>query len=297
MGRGCKAFTHAIFRLRRYVGWAVGFAAILLGGCTGMWPRWFDTVLPPPDPPFIVFVAPMNVAAPIGDASDIYSFEEEPSEENEPQLRAQLIDEVAVHAQRVLTEELSNRPEFVVVPFLEARRLGPSMAPAGRGWREEELEELGRAAGADVVIAPRIDDYGRLGWRHWVYGWLTVASTHTAIVGAATAWNPLAMGAYLAYDLATDLPLWYGGAYILGWAFRPVHVQMEGWQHKPCLKRVWFDQEVVIIAPREVLAAYPEDQQSRKEVQLQVNLDQTLKTLATVAGETLRQQPCNPSKE
>ena len=143
-----------------------------------------------------------------------------------------------------------------------------------------------------MVLAARINDYGRLGWRHWVYGWLSVASVHTTIVGAATAWNPLAMGGYLIYDLATDLPLWYGGAYVLGWAFRPIHVEMEAIQLQGCVVRTWYDQEVTIVANSEQLNVFDESQRKRKEVQLQVNLDHTMKTLAEVAQGTLRLKSC-----
>jgi hypothetical protein len=44
----------------------------------------------------------------------------------------------------------------------------------------------------------------------------------TLIVGAAaTGFNPIIMAATAASELVTDLPLWWGGAYIAGWAFRP----------------------------------------------------------------------------
>lgn len=267
------------------------FVAVI-AGCTGNWPRWFEVALPAPEPPVTLLVAPVTIEAPLTHASDIYSFDRRPSDDIEPHLRAQLIEEIAIRAQRILTERLMEQPEFNVIRFSDARRLpGPLIPPTGR-WSEQELEELGRAAGADIILAPRISDYGRLQWDHWIVGWLGVATTHTVIVGAATGWNPLAMGAYLVYDLATDLPLWYGGAYVLGWAFRPVHVEIDALQLTGCVKRIWYDQEVTIIAGKKDLSAYPEEQRKRKEVQLQVNLDQALAQLAAAAGRSLRLQSC-----
>lgn len=113
----------------------------------------------------------------------------------------------------------------------------------------------------------------------------------TTIVGAATAWNPLAMGGYLVYDLATDLPLWYGGACVLGWAFRPIHIEMEALQLTGCVVRVLYDQEVTLLADSDELNAF-ESQRARKEIHLQVNLDHTMKILAEVAGKSLRPKPC-----
>lgn len=282
---------------RLYGRWTLWLLPVLLTGCTGMWPRWFTTALPPPETQPLALVAPVAVEASVTHVSQIYSVDDAASEDQEPQLRAQLLDELALHAQRVLTAHLAKRSEMRVLAFAETRRLGIGSPPTDRRWTDDELAGMGRSAGADIVIAARIHDYGRLGWRHWVYGWLGVASTHTAIVGAATAWNPLAMGAYLAYDLATDLPLWYGGAYVLGWAFRPVHVEVDAVQLTPCTKRTWYDQEVTVIAGRKALAGYPDEQRRRKEIQLQVNLDQALATLAEAAGRTLRLQPCQPTEQ
>lgn len=39
-------------------------------------------------------------------------------------------------------------------------------------------------------------------------------------LGIATAWNPAAIGASFAVDAMIDLPIWYGGAQLFGWAFR-----------------------------------------------------------------------------
>ncbi|MCS6302746.1 MAG: hypothetical protein H8K07_03645 [Nitrospira sp.] len=48
-----------------------------------------------------------------------------------PQLLQQLIDKVEVTAQRLLTEELTRQPGFLVVPFSDARRLQTNRAAAG----------------------------------------------------------------------------------------------------------------------------------------------------------------------
>jgi hypothetical protein len=235
--------------------------------------------------------------APIKKTTDIHSFDSPPSEEVESAMLARLVGEVELEAQRVLTEQLSHQPGFRVVPFEDVRRLTADLRVPGQRLTEEQLRMLGRQVEADIVVVARIDDYGRLQWHHWAFGWISVASTHTAIVGAATAWNPLAMGAYLAWDLSTDFPLWYGGAYVLGWAFRPVHVIVDATQLKPCEMSRWHDEEVVIIAGKKDLAGYPEDQRKRKEVQLRINLKQALLKVGERAGKTLRMQPCEGEGE
>jgi len=252
----------------------------------------------PPDPSLLVLVAPVVMEAPIKKPTDIHSFEVPPPEDVESAMLARLAGEVEREAQRLLIEHLARQPGFRVVPFEEVRRLTAGLRVPGQRIPEPQLLALGRQLGADLVVTASIDDYGRLQWHHWAFGWLSVASTHTAIVCAATAWNPLAMGAYLAWDLTTDFPLWYGGAYVLGWAFRPVHVIVEATQLEPCgAASFWRDEEVVIIAGKKALAAYPEDQRARKEIQLRVNLEQAMQNVAERAGKTLRLGPCEEKDE
>ena len=109
-------------KIRRRIHQPTLLALMLLAGCTGMWPRWFDSSMPAPDSPVTVLVAPIAFEPWIAQASDIYSYDDSASDENEPYLVAELIDEVAVRAQRVLTDQLAKRPEFRVIPFTEARR-------------------------------------------------------------------------------------------------------------------------------------------------------------------------------
>ena len=109
------------------------------------------------------------------------------------------------------------------------------------------------------------------------------------------AWNPAAIGAYLAFDATTDLPIWWGGAQIFGWAFRPVRIQMHALQSSPCEGLVWTEQELVIKVPGKALAEYSPEKQRRKDIQLTVNLDKALGALTESAGEKLSRQPCTES--
>jgi hypothetical protein len=205
---------------------------------------------------------------------------------------AQLTDETETTAQRLLTEHLTQRPEFTVVPFADVRRAQADLSGTTRSWSEEHLLSLGHATGADFVVDAHILDYGVVRWQYWVAGWLTHASVATTVVGFASAWNPAAIGAYLAVDATTDLPLWWGGAHVFGWAFRPVRVQLHAFQMISCEGMVLTEQELLLKVPGKTLAGYPPEQQKRKEVQLHVNLDKALAALAERAGKKLAGQPC-----
>ncbi len=243
--------------------------------------------------PLKIVVGPVILETPISTSTQIHSFEAAPPPEIEPILRAQLKDEIQIKAQRFLTEHLAKQPGLTVVPFQETRRILPDIGELGKSLTEDQIRALGQTTGADVVVTGVIHDYGRVRWQYWVTGWLMHVSIWTTVVGAATAWNPAAVGTYLAVDAATDFPIWYGGAEIFGWAFRPVRVHLDAIQLQNCEGPIWSDDELRVRVPGTALAEYPPEQQKQKEVQLEANLNRAMAELAETTGEKLTLQACN----
>jgi len=225
-------------------------------------------------------------------STQIYTFEEDPDRDYDRQLLPTLINDIEVTAQRFLAEELAKQPGIRVVPFDESRRLLADIAPSGQPLTDAQVQSLGQQAGADHVVTGLIHDYGRVRWQYWVTGWLAYVAVATTIVGFATAWNPAAIGAYLAVNATTDFPLWYGGAEIFGWALRPVRAHLGVTQIRPCSGEIWSHDELMIKVPGKLLEQYPEDQQHLKQVQLEANLHRTLEDLTAEAGDILEVRPC-----
>ena len=97
--------------------------------------------------------------------------------------------------------------------------LWPGIAPTS-----DQLTYLRTQLGADLVIVGNFD-YGKIRWQYRVPGLVLSMLAETLIVGAATGFNPAFMAATAGRELLTDVPFWWGGAYIAGWAFRPVRVE------------------------------------------------------------------------
>lgn len=135
--------------------WILGVLCLLITpGCA-----WFQgRALPPSDPPLIVLVGPVILEAPVTSPSDLYTFQKRPSPEVATQLLAQLIEEVEVTGQRLLTDHLARQAGFSVVPFAEARRLQANQSSAAHPFDPEDLRALGREAQADVVITVNTDE-------------------------------------------------------------------------------------------------------------------------------------------
>ena len=260
----------------------------LLGGCSSL----SGHPSAPLDSPLKVVVGPVILESPLHKSTDIHSFAVAPSPEFEPLIVIQLVDELQTKAQRFLTEELARKNELIVVPFDETRRMLADVAPTGTVLTAEQLQSLAAQSGADIVITGLIHDYGRVRWQYWVTGLAVHATTELLLVGFASGWNPAIVVPFFFLDVATDLPIWYGGAYVFGWAFRPVRVGLEATQMRDCGGVVWSGEELAIHVPGKMLAEYPPEEQSKKETQLEANLKRVMSDFAETVAPKLALQPC-----
>ena len=55
-------------------------------------------------------------------------------------------------------------------------------------------------------------------------------SWETVALGLATAWNPAIILGNVGFELLTSTPLWFGGGYLFGVAFRPVRVEARAFE-------------------------------------------------------------------
>jgi hypothetical protein len=242
--------------------------------------------------PLKVVVGPVILEAPITKSTQIYSFEERPSPEIEPVLLAQLKDEIQIKGQRFLAEHLARQPGLRVVPFDETRRLLADLAPAGVPLSDDQVRALADQTGADVVISGLIHDYGAVRWQYWAAGLAIHSTTELLVIGVASGWNPIIVVPAYFLDVVTDVPIWYGGADVFGFAFRPVRVHGDAVQLRNCEGLIWTKDELVVRVPGKALAEYPLEKQKLKEVQLEANLNRAMAEIADTAGEKLALQAC-----
>ena len=252
---------------------ALSFCVLSCVSCSTFWEK--PAV---PNPHLRIVIAPILLDAAITKSTQIHTFDEAPSSENEPVVLRQLEDEIQMSAQRFLTEHWRDRKDLTF-SHLETRRTSADIGFAGKPWTEEQLRDLGKQTNADLVIAGRILDYGRVRWQYAMAGFVTHAVVELLVVGLATGWNPVALGAFAATDFTTDIPLWFGGGYVFGWAFRPVRIEISALQLTPCTGVVWTRQVVVVKVPGKALEGYPPEQQKRKDVQLEANLNEAMAEL------------------
>lgn len=262
---------------------------VLLTGCSAL----RSQSVPPLDPAITIVVAPASLEATIGNSTQIHTFDTPPAPEDEPLIKKQLIEEVELHAQRSLLEHLAKQPGFTVLPFEDTQRVQKQLNLPERNLEERQVLLLAEQAKADIAVVARIAAYGSVPWKYWAAGLATQNLIELMVVGFATGWNPAAIGGYFAIDfLLIDLPLWAGGAYIAGWAFRPVIVEVDAVQLGSCLGAIWNKQEEAIRVPGRTLDEYPPEERKLKHIQLRANLNHAMEEIAETASEKLRLQPC-----
>ena len=235
---------------------------------------WFKTP-PQQDIPMVerpyVAVLPIRIEVKITKLSSIKSVEDDLSPEDEAQQLADALQEIRAEARQLLQSRLSAGQRFRFVPdeqiatAVTKLELNPGVVPTS-----DQLAYLRAQLGADLIIVGNILDYGKIRWQYWVPGLMLSMLAETLIVGAATGFNPAFMAATAGSELLTDVPFWWGGAYIAGWAFRPVRVEASAID--PLDGAVVWDETESAIYLWGRLKDVPEGERKKKEVQLGLNL-------------------------
>ncbi len=175
--------------------------------------------------------------------------------------------------------------KFLVEDLKEEKKIEPVVIPEGlfgthRGERPTpaQMDMLRKELGVDAVLYGDIPWYGKT---RLLYPILAVALDITAesiVIGLATQWNSALIFGNLGFELLTSTPIWFGGAYLFGMAFRPVTV--EAWVLSEENGQVIWHESADRIVSGEILKSYPESERSKKEVQLDASLNKTIRALA-----------------
>ena len=210
--------------------------------------------------------------------STIQTVTEDPPSEQEAALVAEGLLAVRQGARWLLQERLASGRQFDLLPLEDVdaacRDLGlePGKAPT-----REQLAAIRNRLAADLIVTGSVLDYGKVRWQWMVAGMTADMTWESMVIGVATAWNPIAMFANIGFELATSTPLWFGGGYLFGVAFRPVRVEAMAVETMEGIE-VWSDMQVETLEQAQ-LQQYPEEQRAHKELQLWLNLARAMTAL------------------
>ena len=264
-----------------FVGLIVGAA---LMGCVAFDPVTQSTVEDLNERPTVA-ILPFGFDLEITKLSAVKSVDETLTPEDESKQLAETLREIQREARWLLLSRLATGEGFQFVPpeqtdaLAEELQLKPGILPS-----PEQLTEFRHRLGADLVIAGSILDYGKVRWQ-WMLAGMTADMTAESIaLGLATAWNPIAIGANLGFELLTSTPLWFGGGYLFGIALRPVRVEARAFETVQGYP-IWQAMDESVYAWG-ALKTLPEAVRNKKETQLELNLAEIMESL----GDALTKQ-------
>jgi hypothetical protein len=268
-----KSFTIRL-HLIPFIGWGVGAAFV---GCVAFDPVTQSTVEDLNERP-IVAILPFGFDLEITQLSAVKTVDETLSQEDETTHVAETLWEIQQEARWLLLSRLAAGQGFQFVSAAQTDALAAELdLKPGVLPNPEQLTEFRRRLGADLVVAGSILDYGKIRWQ-WMLAGMTADMTAESIaLGLATAWNPIAIGANLGFELLTSTPLWFGGGYVFGVALRPVRVEARAFETIQGYP-IWqaMDQSAYAWG---ALKTLPEEVRRKKETQLQLNLAEIMESL------------------
>ncbi|HXH86011.1 MAG TPA: hypothetical protein VNI35_04250 [Nitrospira sp.] len=225
-----------------------------------------------------VAILPFGFDLEITTLSAVKTVDESLSAGDEAEEVADALREIQQEARWLLLSRLATGQGFRFVPPDQTDALAAELAlKPGVLPNAQQLTEFRRRLGADLVVAGSILDYGKVRWQWMLAGMTTDMTAESIALGLATAWNPIAIGANLGFELLTSTPLWFGGGYVFGIALRPVRVEARAFETVHGYP-IWQTMDESAYAWG-ALKALPEGVRDKKESQLTLNLAEIMESL------------------
>lgn len=274
-------YLRICFRLVQAACWMTGIA---LTGCVGFDPAVQSRVEDLNERPYLA-ILPFGFDIEITKLSTVQTVDVSLSPEDEAKRVTEALREIQQEARWLLLSRLAAGQGFRFVSLDQTDELAKELElKPGVLPNAEQLAEFRRRLGADLVVAGSILDYGKIRWQWSAAGMLTDMTAESIALGVATAWNPIAIGANIGFELLTSTPVWFGGGYVFGVAFRPVRVEARAFETVQGYP-IWQAMEESVYAWT-ALKSLPEAVRAKKETQLELNLAEIMESL----GDSLTEQ-------
>ncbi len=142
----------------------------------------------------------------------------------------------------------------------------------------EGLQKIKEAYNVDALLIAEIPWYGKTNIMWPIIGLSADIAAETIILGFITKWNSTILLANLGWELVTNTPLWFGGSYLFGQAYKPVTIEAKLYDLNNNFKVYESDFEVT--KSSHMLEKYPKKERKKIQNQLDASLKRALKELA-----------------
>lgn len=245
------------------------FVAFMLASCAT--PPLIENISSPKKPR--LGILKFKIVAPIHKLSSV----KETSPKNLNSSEESQLETYLSQVENKATNELKNSLE-------KNGKIEPVIIPDGfaglkRGEKPtaSQIEQIKKEFAVDAVFYGEIPWYGKTRLLYPILFESLDITAESIALGLLTHWNGALIVANIGFELLTSTPLWFGGTYVLGWAFRPVSIDGYVFSSSDGLQ-IW-NKSVDQVSSREELKKYPEEDRKKKEVQLEVSLNNAIHSL------------------
>lgn len=130
----------------------------------------------------------------------------------------------------------------------------------------------------DAVIAGEIPWYGKTNLVWPIIGFTADITIETLIIGLVTDWNGPLIVANLGWEVLTNGPLWFGGAWLFGQAYKPVTVNVKMISLQREISE--YEKEIEVTKSAHMLSKVPKNERKKIEIQLDASLKKAIKEVA-----------------
>lgn len=148
---------------------------------------------------------------------------------------------------------------------------------------ESDLRTLKEKYTLDGLLLGEIPWYGTTNLMWPIIGFTADIAIETIIIGVVTKWNGPLIVANLGWEVVTNGPLWFGGAWLFGQAYKPVTVETKLVTFKDGIQE--HKEEFDVTKSRHMLEKFPEKERKKVENQLDASLKKALKNIAIEINE------------
>ncbi|MBU6140983.1 MAG: hypothetical protein KGP29_05485 [Proteobacteria bacterium] len=216
-----------------------------------------------------------KITAPITKLSSIQdSFPEKIDAKTEELLLADSFKKINNKASEELISHLK-KSKLITPILIDVDKFG---IKHGEKPSKDQLQQIKNELGIDAVFYGEIVGYGK---SRLLYPTLLAAgdiALETVVLGVVTSWNPAVLTANAGLELATNVPIYFGGFYLFGTSFRPVAIDAHVVSTSDG-KEIW-DDSVDSFGSKKDLKLYVQEIRSKKEIQLEASLKSAIRKLS-----------------
>lgn len=148
---------------------------------------------------------------------------------------------------------------------------------------KSDLKLLKEMYALDGLLLGEIPWYGKTNLLWPTIGFTADILIETLVIGVVTKWNGPLIVANLGWEVVTNGPIWFGGAWLFGQAYKPVTIETKLVTFKDGIHED--KEEFDVTKSQHMLEKYPKKERKKVENQLDASLKKALKHIAIEINE------------